>query len=209
VVVCYFDGLFSVPSLRGSPPATRAIILATADSAQLETAGPKEGLEIARLSVPVPSSASPLAARFIGAIWKLGNVVTPGPASDAVFDNGAQFPPGTERYGGWEVGEPTGSLYTVAHFHVAPRHEVFLFNRGVGAGYRVVDVLEVDVIEGEWLEVDCMLNGQAVLDRTIAGVIHEVPGTSSPARLAWRFDRATERVVPIDPAAVRCELHVA
>jgi Tol biopolymer transport system component len=202
IVVCYFDE----PEIGWDrpEPLERLIVLATDAGVAPWGVGPKTVFPIAR-----PSGRA--ATGFVGGI----HASEPPPSTDEPvtfgFDTGAAFPPGTVYLGGWVVGDTLGMpSYAGEHFRTGSHHTI-LFSRfldhGANRTLRVVDVLEFDVVEpAEWPNTDCSLDGRMMLDRTIVGLTSDTSAEAAQPRLAWDFDRATERIVPVDPRRVLCEI---
>ena len=218
IVVCWFDGTFAVPSSPGAPPADRAVVLATADAAEFDFAGPKERLEIARPSIVIASDASELARAYLGTVLRVTATAGSGepgePSHRLSFDNGAPLPEDSVDGGGGIIGAARNSgalpAYAYHQFQTSPSRAVVLFTRNLSGdekAWRVLDVLELELAEGEAFHpLDCMVNGTRADD--IVAVIDRPPRVEfEQARRAWRFDEATERVIEIDARDVVCQMH--
>jgi hypothetical protein len=207
MVVCWFDGEFPVPLAPGTPVPDRGVVLATDTGAELDFAGSRERLEIARPARPHPSP-------FVGGVYESRAGV--GDPALAVFDNGAALPPGTEDWGGHVVG-PTihhpAPGYGIHFWRTTPSRLLGHFNRQIEGDnpirWRVLDAVDFELFPPEGLGNNCTLDGSLVVDGSVLAVVSYDDVSSAqwqPARLAWLLDRTTERIVPLDPARVACEI---
>jgi Putative peptidoglycan binding domain len=152
-------------------------------------------------TVPEPSGT---AADYIGLVYESR------PPDFAIVGEDGEPIPGLEGRGGGLVG-PVGAVpvYT-DEYVVRSAGEMLWFARAETVGpdggvtrSRVVDAIDLPATGGH-ISSSCRINGAVADD--VRGLIVGNAALDVTPTAAWKFDIATESIIPLDVAAVRCDV---